>query len=284
MKLCDECKVQYANNLFDNETEKCKICVLRNAHQMLINKMQLRIQSLEAEVSSLKDESRNKRQIAKPPSPVDTWTMAKKSANRIKKIRPLDLEQRIISTKNRFGPLNEVETEEIVIYSDESLVGAQDEFVTRDPRKRKMKYIPKFKVKDLDYIDFDQDSKKSKVFALGNSDIIENKEKRKDILIRYESFLKNLKNKEKVIVMGTLPTNMNNYNFLNQAFNWNLNLKFICNKIGIKFVNYWDSLYTEGMYEGSYLTPWGKARLGRLLNESVINFFFLPKKRTITRY
>ena len=246
--------------------DECKLCDIKNEFTEIISKLQNKVEKLEKMIHDRK--CVNKSEMEKE-AISRNWKIVKNKQTPAKPLKPL----KPIETHNKFSPLNDIDTKIIEIHGDETVFNLENEFCARDPKKRKNFCYPKLKIDDLGSIIKELNTETAKVLILGKNDIAPRKIDRTKLLAKYRTVLMNIKNKQNVAICGILPT-CHEYSFLNKAFNFNINLKFICKDLGIKYLDYWNNFYNEKLSFNGNLNPWGTARLGRLINKSVCEHFF----------
>ena len=97
-----------------------------------------------------------------------------------------------------------------------------------------------------------------------------------DLLEKYRRVIRRYKVKSNhVIVSGILPRIKARTGFNDKAYTVNTELKELCTNEGVVFTSTWDKFYEQPRLfcnDGLHLNTVGSARLGRLLNEAVVNY------------
>lgn len=125
-----------------------------------------------------------------------------------------------------------------------------------------------------------EESKEGEIVVLhiGSNDLNTSKKvNRVELLKKYKNMIIKIKERNaRVVCSGVLPGYKSNYKFLNDAFNFNINLKYMCKDLNVGYFNAWDSFYDKPeMYkkDNLHLNELGDIRLGRMLNSYTKNFF-----------
>jgi lysophospholipase L1-like esterase len=167
------------------------------------------------------------------------------------------------------------------VVGDSLTRGHLQSFSIRNPKRRKRFCYPGAKVEDItdSVCDITKNRPDSTTYIVhvGTNDLCNNKVNRVDILKKYKTLLATFKEKSKnVIISGILPKLNADYSFLNDAFNINRELKWLCKSMGVGFVNTWDSFYERSdvfARDGLHLSEVGSTRLGRMFDEAARDFF-----------
>lgn len=185
-------------------------------------------------------------------------------------------EHKPIKLENRFETLKGLKSHDnfnVTIISDQIGCSLTTEFCGRNPVKRNHHCYKNLRVQDLSEIIHDKKRDKLIITAC-HQDLLENKVRRTMLIDKYRSLIKNLKDKKSdTMICGLLPIDLKNDIFLNRAFNFNRELKWLCAETQTKFVNYWDEFYDHTYVNGNAITLPGEARLGRLIQRDFESFF-----------
>jgi hypothetical protein len=203
-----------------------------------------------------------------------------KNGYKLKKIVPIQP----ISLTNKFSSLpglQETVDKEVRVVGDSITRELLSTYCGRNATKRKRDCFPGARVSSINNniseFTTGADNDTTYIVHAGTNDLSQKNLKRKELLSAYRSLIKDLKQKSNnLIISGILPRYRCDYSFLNDAFNINRELKWICQIEGVTFINAWDSFYNiPDMYaaDGLHLNMLGSTRLGRIFNEATKKFF-----------
>jgi hypothetical protein len=195
-------------------------------------------------------------------------------------VRPIQLN----NTFSVLPGLKEDDEQDIVVVGSSLTRGLLTTFCGRNVAHRKRYCYPGARVQTIkDNInDFTAGASANTAYIVlvGSNDLTQNNVDRQKLLATYRSLLRDLKNKSNNIMFSSiLPRFSDFYQFHNEAFNLNRELKWLCAEHKIGYINAWDSFYNvsslSDMYakDGIHLSELGSVRLGRIYNEAAKKFF-----------
>ena len=181
-----------------------------------------------------------------------------------------------IVTSNAFEVLeDEVRDEPSVILVGDSIIRHQDEeFCKKGPRRKHFCY-PGKKVEDItDRVDdLVANSSEKTVFAYFVGTNNAKTGRSEDIVKKYKALISKLQqSRRQSVVCGMIPRYDVDALTISRMIGINTRVQDLCKKEGVMFVDVWDhfnrdrSLYGK---DGLHLSGVGKARLGRVLDESI---------------
>ena len=183
-----------------------------------------------------------------------------------------------IVTRNAFQVLgDEVGDEPSVTLVGDSIIRHQDEeFCKKGPRRKHFCY-PGKKIEDITerVDDLVANSSEKAVFAyfIGSNNAKSGRSE--EIMMKYKALIRKLKDsRRQSVICGLIPRYDVNPLTLSRMIGINTRVQDICQKEGVMFVDVWDhfnrdrSLYGK---DGLNLSSVRKARLGRVLDESIRN-------------
>ena len=183
-----------------------------------------------------------------------------------------------VAVANRFDLLQD-ETETILIGS--SMVRDQGKhFSSKNAKKRINKCYPGAKIKNIvsHVNELRIKGKQSRIITMvGSNDIFSFDKKERSTEVIYKDFVAltdSLNDKtENAVMVGVLPRLRENHIQLSKAIGLNERVKKMCQEKGITFLDYWNDFFDISLFakDGVHLNYVGKEKLGKLLNESVLN-------------
>jgi hypothetical protein len=176
--------------------------------------------------------------------------------------------------------LEENDEKDIRIVGDSVTRKLLNEFCGRNKKYRSRYCFPGAGVCDVaaSIDEFSKETTKNTTFVVhvGTNDINKHTD-RKELRQKFGRMIEIIKGKSKnVLISGILPILNGDYKNLNYAYNFNRELKWLCDEKEIKFVNAWDQFYNMAdMYDrdGVHPSELGATRFARILNDSVKEFF-----------
>ena len=186
-----------------------------------------------------------------------------------------------VTTYNKFQILTEEaeDTHEVRLAGDSLTRPMLVELCGRAPKSRKRFCMPGGGIDDIIAAREEVTNGASKdalyIFHVGTNDI--QKTRSEELLNKYRNLIKQYKMKSRnIIISGILPRMSAENVFYSKAFSLNSRLNSLCKQEGVTFINTWDHFYQKSELfsnDGLHLNCVGSARLGRLLNEEVRNFW-----------
>ncbi|MDJ0596594.1 MAG: SGNH/GDSL hydrolase family protein [Pleurocapsa sp. MO_226.B13] len=194
-------------------------------------------------------------------------------------------------TYNRFQSLelameDEFETR---LVGDSMLKGQVEEFCGRSSNGRRKCYsYSGARLDDIidkcDEVTNNADANTVFIIHAGTNDVKPTRSK--ELLEKFRQTIRKYKEKvseKNLVISGILPKVNASDRFYTVAYSLNSNLKTLCEKENVHFVNYWNNFYNEfALYDEEdnlHLNPAGAARLGRLLSDSLSD---IARKNTLT--
>ena len=161
------------------------------------------------------------------------------------------------------------------IIGDSIVRGMLSEFCARCPGKRKRFCIPGARLNDITAArdDVTQDGDRNTLYIIhaGTNDIQYSNPD--ELLAKYKLMIQRFKMKtDRLVISGILPRIHANRAFYGKAYSINNQLKSLCSRENVGFVNMWDNFYNESSLfqdDGLHLNSVGSARLGRLFSDQV---------------
>ena len=191
-------------------------------------------------------------------------------------IKPKQKPEFMIPTSNPFSLLEVEELETNTILIGTSIVQNMDnEFVSRNPRKRKCKCVSKGSICDIenDLVDIQAEDDSLVCLMVGSNDVYKKESTVNDLIDKYRKAIQKIKeNTSKVLCLGVLPRNFMSLEFSSRAIFFNTRLEEICRDENVSFANFWGSFANHNYLfrrDGAHLNDVGDARLGRLLDTEV---------------
>jgi hypothetical protein len=195
-------------------------------------------------------------------------------------VRPIQLN----NTFSVLPGLKEDDEQDIVVVGSSLTRGLLSTFCGRNVAHRKRYCYPGARVQTIkdNVNDFSAGASANTAYIVlvGSNDLTQNNVDRRKLLATYRSLIRDLKKKSNNIMFSSiLPRFSGSYQFHNEAFNLNRELKWLCAEHKIGYINAWDSFYNvsslSDMYskDGIHLSELGSVRLGRVYNEAAKKFF-----------
>jgi hypothetical protein len=177
--------------------------------------------------------------------------------------------------------LAEEDNNDVILVGDSLTRGLLSSFCARDVKRRSRFTYPGARVNtirsNIEHFSAGTDQDATYVVHVGTNDVGRRNINRKEILNSFRTLIKDLKTKSnKILISGILPRLDGEDKFLNDSFNLNRELKWLCEEENVAFINTWNSFYNiSDMYvqDRLHLSELGSIRLGRMLNDAVKTFF-----------
>lgn len=186
-----------------------------------------------------------------------------------------------VKTYNKFQILEEEaeDKHEVRVAGDSLTRPLLVEFCGRAPRSRKRFCMPGGGIDDIiaarDEVTDGANKDTLYILHVGTNDV--QKTRSEELLQKYRNLIKQYKMKSNnMIISGILPRMSAENTFYSKAFSLNSRLNSLCRQEGVTFINTWDHFFQKSDLfgnDGLHLNCVGSARLGRLLNEEVRNFW-----------
>ena len=310
MRTCEVCEVRFASNQFRNSAT-CRMCVLQThgiEYAERLGKLEALVNELTVKLDEKSKECENSKiTIAAlkefistnvgcttaatcPEQPTASVSTESNSAPEIpftpvrNGARPRCIKNFLpVTTSNRFQLFSneEEETSEVRIIGDSIVRDQLHEFCGRARRTRKRFCMPGGRLDDITAACEEATRECSEntllVLHAGTNDV--EKTRSEDLMRKFKEMIQRFKSKSRnIIVSGILPRRGAPQIFYDRAFSTNNRLKTLCAEEDVEFVNFWNEFYDLSdkcqlfNRDGLHLNPVGSARLGRLLNETVLSY------------
>jgi len=182
-----------------------------------------------------------------------------------------------IPVSNPFSELEVEESEEETIVVGTSIIkNMKNEFVLRNPRKRKIINISGASITIIENVVKNMEVKDNNGLictVAGTVELYETETKPDDLLHKYRTLIRTMKERSRnVLCIGILPMKTMDMRLRSKAIFINAKIEELCKAENVNFSNFWDHFVDKEYLfrkDGYHLNDVGDARLGRLLDTEV---------------
>lgn len=193
--------------------------------------------------------------------------------------RPTHITKFEMETDNPFKYLAVEENEDDTLLIGSSIIRHMDkEFVKRNRRKRRRICIPGCGINEVENeLAKNTIDKNGLIITLvGGNETYKKETRNVELLNKYKALLTRMKQKtNNGVVVSILPRKREGLRMTSKTIFFNTKLEELCEQNNIKFVNIWNQFDDSNLFmqDGVHLNDVGNARLGRLLDTAVKDFY-----------